>query len=355
MKVRFLDFGMVSALRSQSIYHGIAKALKEGTPNTITLMRPSEPYVCIGYHQELKKEVDLEYCKKHGIPIFRREIGGGAVYLDSGQLFYHTIFQQRHVPRDIQEAYKLFLQAPIETYRELGIPAEYRPINDLQVGGKKIGGTGAAKIGNAFVIAGSLLLDFNYEMMSRVLKVPDEKFRDKIYKGLTQYLTTIKKELGEVPPIDDLKRLLIEKFDETLGVTIVKGEPTKEEWRAVEKMDEKMLSRGWLHMMEDPYERVRKVKIAEGVHVVESAYKSPGGLIRTTLRTRDDVIEDILISGDFFIYPPEALEKLSEALKGGKLEEKDILARLDKFFSTNDVQTPGVGHEDILNAIFLDR
>ncbi|MFQ5887615.1 MAG: lipoate--protein ligase [Candidatus Hydrothermarchaeales archaeon] len=354
MKVRLLDFGSVSALKSQTIYHGLAYAMKDETPNTITLMRPSEPYVCIGYHQELNKEVDVDYCKEHGLPMLRREVGGGTVYLDSGQLFYHTIFHKRHIPKDIQKAYELFLQAPIEAYRELGIQAEYRPINDLQVNGKKIDGTGAATIGNAFVIAGSLLMDFNYEMMSRVLKVPDEKFRDKVYKTMEQYLTTIKRELGEVPPVEELKRLLKRKFQETLDVKLVEGEPTKNEWETIDALEEKFLSKEWLHMMEEPYEKVKNVKIAEGINVRESAFKSPGGLIRTTLRIHDDVIEDILISGDFFIYPPEALSELAESLKGTKLDRGAILNSLDGFFKDSNVKIPGVSSTDILNAILKD-
>ncbi len=354
MKVRLLDFGTVSALQSQTIYHGIAYAQKEDTPNTITLMQPNEPYVCIGYHQELNKEVEVEYCKKHNIPMLRREVGGGTVYLDSGQLFYHTIFHKKHIPKDIQKAYKLFLQAPIEAYRELGIKAEYRPINDLQVDGKKIGGTGAATIGNAFVIAGSLLMDFNYEMMSKILKVPDEKFRDKVYKTLEQYLTTIKRELGEVPPVEDLKNLLKRKFEETLGVEIVEEEATEEEWEMINSLEEKFLSDEWLHMMEEPYDKVRNVKIAEGVNVQESAFKSPGGLIRTTLRIHDNVIEDILISGDFFIYPPEALTQLAETLKGTKYDKDTITDKIDLFFKENNVKIPGVTSEDTANAIIKE-
>ncbi len=350
MKVRLLDFGTVSALKSQTIYHGIAYAMKEETPNTITLMQPNEPYVCIGYHQELNKEVDVEYCEKHKIPMHRREVGGGTVYLDSGQLFYHTIFHKKHIPKDIQKAYELFLQGPIEAYRELGIQAVYRPINDLQVDGKKIGGTGAATIGNAFVIAGSLLMDFNYQMMSRILKVPDEKFRDKVYKTLEQYLTTIKRELGEVPPVEELKELLKTKFAETLNVEIVEEEPTDLEWETINSLEEKFLSKEWLHMMKEPYDKVRNVKIAEGIHVTESAFKSPGGLIRTTLRVHDDIIEDILISGDFFIYPPNALSYLAETLKGTKYDKEAILNRLDEFFKENKVNIPGVSNQDILNA-----
>jgi len=63
------------------------------------------------------------------------------------------------------------------------------------------------------VFVGGILLDFNYKAMSRILKVPDEKFRDKIFKTMEENLTTMKKELGAVPPREEVVRVLKEKFE----------------------------------------------------------------------------------------------------------------------------------------------
>ena len=84
MTIRLLNLGEVSPIRSQAIYHGVAYAMGPDDPDTITLMRPSAPYVCIGHHQDAATEVDLEYCAEAGLAVYRREVGGGAVYLDGG-------------------------------------------------------------------------------------------------------------------------------------------------------------------------------------------------------------------------------------------------------------------------------
>jgi len=55
-------------------------------------------------------------------------------------------------------------------------------------------------------------LDFNYEIMSKILKVPDEKFRDKIFKTMEENVTTMKKELGTIPPRDEVVRVLRAEF-----------------------------------------------------------------------------------------------------------------------------------------------
>ena len=67
------------------------------------------------------------------------------------------------------------------------------------------------------VFVGGILLDFDYQTMSRILKVPDEKFRDKVYKTMEENLTTMKKELGEPPPREEVIKILKEKFGNKVG------------------------------------------------------------------------------------------------------------------------------------------
>ena len=97
-KIRLLDLGSVPAVRSQTVYHAVAYGMAETKQDTIILVSPSQPYVCIGYHQDLDQEVDLAYCQRHHLPVYRREVGGGAVYLDDGQIFTQWVFQKGHLP-----------------------------------------------------------------------------------------------------------------------------------------------------------------------------------------------------------------------------------------------------------------
>jgi lipoate-protein ligase A len=350
--IRLLDFGEVGALRSQAIYHGVAYAMREQHPDTITLTRPLDPYVCIGHHQDARTEVDLDYCEQAGLPVIRREVGGGAVYLDSGQTFWHTIFHHTRVPTRLEQVYEKFLAGPVMALNRLGIPAVHRPVNDIQVEGRKIGGTGAATIGQAMVVAGSLLFDFNYELMVKVLKVPSEKFRDKLYDTIREYLTTIHRELGDdAPQREEAVRILVDSFAETLGDEIVASEPRPDELEAIEAQEARLSGPEWLHLEGLPAAGAG-VKVAEGVHVVEGVHKAPGGLVRATVAVRDDRIDGLVLSGDFFMEPAEALWDLQQALVGVPFEE-DALHRVTKGV-LETVDTPGLDATDIVAAILAE-
>jgi len=96
------------------------------------------------------------------------------------------------------------LQPVADAYIDLGVPARYRPVNDvITATGRKISGTGAAIIGDYVVLVGSLIADFDYETTAHVLRVPDEKFRDKVFKSMRENLTTLKREIGRVPEWDE--------------------------------------------------------------------------------------------------------------------------------------------------------
>ena len=198
------------------IFHALARMGIEA----LVIVSPKIPLVSIGYFQDAAQEVDLQYCRESGIPFMRREVGGGATYLDENQIFYQLIWKKdnQKFPRAIDEIYPWFTQAPVETYRAFGIEAEFRVVNDIITkAGRKIAGEGGGNIGDCMVFVGGILLDFDYQAMSRILKVPDEKFRGKVHKTMEENLTTMKRELGIIPSREEVVSVLKEKFEKTVG------------------------------------------------------------------------------------------------------------------------------------------
>jgi len=359
---RLIDLGIAEPLVAQTFYEAIAHAVdRESSPNTIVLVQPSSPYVCVGFHQELDKEVDLNYCRRNNLLVIRRSQGGGATYLDGNQLFYQIVANKRSevIPLDVKEIFKKFLAVTVYVYRRLHLPAEYKALNDVVVNGRKISGNGAGSFGKcSIILVGNIILDLDYRSMSGVLKVPSEKFRDKVAKSMMEYVTSIKRERGEAPPVKEVKRLLSEGYGEVLGIDLVPGEPSAYERNTWEReVRSRHLSKEWLYMPEMRHERLigkRTVKVAGDVRIVEIEHKAKK-LIRVTAELIGDEVKDIMLSGDFFMMPEDDLPKLESALNGVNLDRESILKRIGAFYKGYGIKTPGIGPEDFADAIMKLR
>jgi len=347
--MRLYNLGKVPWEDSQLLYHALAYMGQE----SLVLLSPETPYVCIGYHQNVGHEVDEAFCLSQGIPIFRREVGGGAVYLDGNQTFFQLVLSARNpvVPHGKEGFYRKFLQPVIHVYRRMGIPAVYKSVNDVVSGDRKISGTGVGELGSCIAFVGNLIRDFDFATMSRVLKVPDEKFRDKVRKTLEDNLSTIGRELGEKESgrwsEDRLCTMLAEEFAKVVGAM----EPCGVDGRLRAKMQElrlRMMDDAWLHR-KGRVAASRNVKVRSGVEVVHRVHKAPGGIIRADYLLTEDRLGSVSLSGDFFCYPSDAVTGLESALEGRKKGEvPEVLA---VYYARQKVETPGVRLEDWVEVL----
>ena len=347
MDCYFLD--KISWQHSQGLYHAAAHLGREA----LFVLRPSTPYICIGYHQDAEQEIDLEYVGSHQIPVFRREVGGGSVYLDGGQLFYQLVLRADHpsVPANKAEFYRRFLAPVVETYRNFGVPAEYRPVNDIVANGRKVSGNGAAEIEGMLVLVGNFIMDFDYQTMARTLRVPDEKFRDKVYKTLEENLSTMKRETGKLPATESLAMDLAGRYEPLLGRLPLRREADSELLGKSRELVAVMDTPDWLHANDRRRPRPDQVKIREGVYVIQNVLKTPGGLVRITAVNDDGVLRDVHISGDFFFYPAADLPALEESLNGVAADRASVTRAVEGFYASRSIESPGLKPVDISKAI----
>ena len=346
-KMQVLDLGKLPGQRSMLGFHALARMGFEG----LVVVSPETPLASVGYFQDAEKEVDLPACRKIGIPVMRREVGGGATYLDGNQIFYQVIWNKsnRRFPVKVDEIFEFLSQPPCETYAEFGINAFFRVANDIVTNeGKKIAGEGGGDIGSSMVLVGGILLDFDFESMARIIRVPDEKFRDKIHKTMEENLTTMKQELGCVPDRSSVVKVLITKFENLLG----KFETAELPPIAVDKMVEleRWFTSDAFLFRKTP--RIPKgVKIKEGMEILYSTYKATGGLIRTMQEVELDHIAKLTLSGDFQLFPKSGLDALEEELVTVEREEACIQTAIEAFYDKHRIETPNVESGDFTNAI----
>lgn len=247
---RLLDTGACDAYYNMALDEAIVTARSRNlVPNTVRFFRWDPSAVSIGYFQSMEEEVDIALCKSKGIDYVRRVTGGGAVYHDrDGELTYSIIMKEGHrlVSNDILRDYEILCSGLTLGLRILGIPAEFKPINDIVVGGKKISGNAQTRRMGVIHQHGTILRKVDPTLMFSLLKVPNEKVRDKLIRSVEERVTSINRYLGREVSFKELKDAIRKGFEEAFSVNLIPGKITDfEEELAIKLKVEKYGSREW--------------------------------------------------------------------------------------------------------------
>ncbi len=343
---RLLDTGPRSAAENMALDEVLLELkASERVPPTLRFLQFSKPSVLVGHHQSVEEEIRLDYCREKGIEVNRRLTGGGALYWGKAELGWEIYISKKdpRVPSRVEDLYRKMGEASANGLRRLGIKAHFRPRNDVEVGGRKISGTGGTELSGAILFQGTILVDFDVDEMLRALRIPTEKLQDKEIQSVRERVTCLRWELGRTPSLSNIKDALAKGFQESFGVQIAPGSLTAEE--------ESLLKEKLTHYSSPAH--IFKVREAlPRRKTLAAILKAPGGLIRVTMAidTKAQVINQVLITGDFFAYPKRAIFDLESLLKNSKATPSNIERIIRNFFSTEKPQIPGVGEEHFIQA-----
>ncbi|MEA2089776.1 MAG: biotin/lipoate A/B protein ligase family protein [Thermoproteota archaeon] len=247
---RFLDTGLHDGFYNMALDEAIAKARSKNlVPNTVRFYRWQPSTVSIGYFQSMEEEVDIAACDEKGVDYVRRITGGGAVYHDeNGELTYSIIVTENHrlISRNFQETYRVLCSGLVMGLKLLDIPAEFQPINDIVVNGKKISGNAQTRRMGLVHQHGTILRQVDPVLMFSLLKVPSEKVRDKMIETVGERVTSIQRYLGTEVMFNQLKKALREGFQEAFKIRLVEGQLTDfEKSLTSELIVKKYASKDW--------------------------------------------------------------------------------------------------------------
>lgn len=262
--LRVIDFGRVSALRSQTLWHAIAAGVSAGAPATLSFLRPSQPYVCIGYHRRLA-EVDLDECGRRGLPVLRRMVGGGPVYLDDGQLFFQITVPPAAVSPVRTVALRQLLLPVVEAFRRVGVDASLDEAGEIVVGDRKVCGHGAGQIDDAVVVVGNLIERFDHAAASAVLRVPSAHARAELQRLMERYVAPT--------PVDAaaFQAAAVESYATALGLAAVAGSLRDDERERLDALDRRFTDPAWVEGRSRAEPAVWQTKIRAGVGLLVAA------------------------------------------------------------------------------------
>ena len=272
-------------LNSTNQYYNLAieEYLLNHSDNDIFMLWQNSPVVVIGRNQNAYAEVNLEYARVNDIHVCRRITGGGAVYHDLGNLNYTFITSEKKA-KALDYAY--FTQPIIDALASLGLKCTLSGRNDLECEGKKFSGNAQYASNGRILHHGTLLFVTDVSVLSSVLKVDKEKLEYKAVKSHKSRVVNLLSLLSEKISINEFIEYIEKYVLENLGAEKI----------TVDNNDE--ITRLYERNHKDEWIFSNKRYLTD--YTLHKRRKYPFGIVNLEIKLTKDIIEDIVISGDFF-------------------------------------------------------
>ena len=196
-----------------------------------------QPSVIFGRNQSIANEVNIDYCRQHGIQVYRRKSGGGCVYadMDNVMLSYITSSDQ------VGFTFNRFVQMILLVLRKMGIEAVGTSHNDIMIGDRKVCGTAFYQLPGRSIVHSTMLYDTNMEHMLNAITPGPEKLEAKGIQSVRQRITLLK----------DHTSMRLEEVKTLIRETLCQGERqlSIDDVAAIEALEQRYLRNEFINQL----------------------------------------------------------------------------------------------------------
>lgn len=321
--LRVVDSGLRDARFNLSLTEALSRGRRDGTTPDTLRFQHFAPSAIIGRHQLLHREVDLDWVAANGVQTARRMTGGGAIVMGPGLLGWELVLSRGAVPGTLDAVTALICAGVAEAIAGFGPPAAFRPRNDIEVNGRKVSGTGAYFDGEVLVFQGTVLVELDLDFMMNALRLPVRKLGRRGLAAMAERVTDLKTLLGAAPPMAVVQAAMAGALAKALGRQPRDGAPTSAELASARAIEAAEIGT-------DAFVRGHDDALPREGRLVAHAAQTPGGAIDLLLKLRDGsepVVDQVLITGDFFAEPPTVVTTLEAHLRGRAVRDLAAAAR----------------------------
>ena len=271
----------------------------------IFFMWQVRPTVIFGRNQLIANEVNLDYCREHGIEYYRRKSGGGCVFADMSNIMFSYITRSDNV----ELTYSRYTHAVVAMLRQLGLDASDNGRNDILIADQKVSGNAFYHIPGRSIVHGTMLYDTNMEHMLNAITPSREKLTSKGVQSVRSHITTLSEHLS----------MDIEAFKQHVRKTLCDGEIvlTADDVAEIERLTLPYLEPSFL-WGNDPLCEVTLGGRIEGV-----------GSLYAAVELKHGTVHDLHLTGDFLPLCDDVRERMLDKLRGTRLEADALRTALD--------------------------
>lgn len=170
-----------------------------------------DPTVIFGRHQVIEDEVNLDYCRSHGVAFYRRKSGGGCVYADQGNLMISYLSPSTHM----EQVFLHYLDRMSDALRGLGVPAVRSEHNDILVRDVteseerfcKVSGNACYALPTGTIVHGTMLFDVDFDALQQAITPSHDKLAKHGVQSVRQRVTNLR-PMTSLRNVDELSERL---------------------------------------------------------------------------------------------------------------------------------------------------
>jgi len=192
----YFDSTLPTLQENLALEEALLDAAEEGeTGEVLHFWEPSEYAVVVGYANRVGTEVNLDDCRKAGIPVLRRCTGGGTVLQGPGVLNYTLIL--RIDPQGPTHSITSTNSFVMDRQRDalanlLNADVRVRGHTDLAIDNFKVSGNAQRRKRNYLIFHGAFLLDLDFGLVQKTLLMPSKQPGYRLSRSHINFLMNLK-------------------------------------------------------------------------------------------------------------------------------------------------------------------
>ncbi|MEM3713131.1 MAG: hypothetical protein QXR97_06315 [Thermoproteota archaeon] len=328
VKARLLALGEKSIEDTLSVFEALSLGGKKPELPTILLHKNKGKCVSLGCFQIADEDFAVDYLRKKGLKYFFRLHGGDVMLHDENQIGIGLI-----VPND--EEYKNTYSSLMSLLMKRNGIKSFQVTDDYIVCFNKIlGETTYLEREKMLCWFTVIYLKRNYEEIAGLKSLREQLIKERVSK-LKENCTGLEQVLRKKVSAEQVLEMITQVLSDELNFELKRFRLGLNEKKLLWKSREIFRKNRIQERVQLKYMQLKQESVPR-----ETLFSKRlmNGLLRIWVKTKDNALEKVSISGSFMFEPPEKLEAFEKTLEGNKVEEPLLTEKVTEFFINEKIK-----------------
>ena len=352
---RYLDLDRQGPFENASVMPVLARSVMEGSGPVAQTSVWGTTHLNVGWFDDVDATLDLARCDELGVAVVRRQAyGGGTAFYDAECAAMWGFMLPKDDDVSLDTHLDRFQPIMRDALDRMGLgEVQIEGSSDLRWHGRKLGALTVQDVVVCTAVGGFLnLRKPDIDLYLKVVRIPDEKFKDKVVKDMREYVCTAEEVAGRPVTYEDFRDAMLGAL-EAADITLDHTGLSEGEQYGMTKVSAKVGNPDVIRRVSSDRFRAEAPadsRVGFGNHKGRKLCRAgvaidPAGTIVAAM-----------MAGDMHVGPPDVIDRVAAALVGGSAQDRDDLrTRIASVFEADDVHQAdeglGVTTGDLLAAV----